>query len=129
MITTINKKYSFLKYNVLYIWHYSIFCLKFSVTVQMPSLITINLSVSIQAANQKTAIMIRLMLGTLLMFEALDARVSMVTKDDDIILIEETNDAQLTSFIDDDNTDNNEEPAKDIWVWGLISERYLPHVR
>ena len=69
------------------------------------------------------------MLGTLLMFEALDARVSMVTKDDDIILIEETNDAQLTSFIDDDNTDNNEEPAKDIWVWGLISERYLPHVR
>ena len=93
---------------------------------EMQSLITINLSVSIQAANQKTAIMIRLMLGTLLMFEALDAR---VTKEDDIILIEDTKDDQLTSFIDDDNTDNNEEPAKDIWVWGLISERYLPHVR
>ena len=103
-----------------------VFLSHFPVTVQMPSLITINLSVSIQAANQKTAIMIRLMLGTLLMFEALDAR---VTKDDDIISIEDTNEVEPTSFIDDDNTDIDEEPAKDIWVWGLVSERYLPHVR
>ena len=93
---------------------------------EMQSLITINLSVSIQAANQKTAIMIRLMLGTLLMFGTLYAR---VTKEDDIILIEDTSEHEVTSFIDDDNTDDNEEPAKDIWVWRLISERYLPHVR
>ena len=54
------------------------------------------------------------------MFEALDAR---VTKDDDIISIEDTNEVEPTSFIDDDNTDIDEEPAKDIWVWGLVSER------
>ena len=66
------------------------------------------------------------MLGTLLMIEALDAR---VTKDDDIILIEDTNEVEQTSFIEDDNMDIDDEPAKDIWVWGLVSERYLPHVR
>lgn len=70
--------------------------------------------------------MIRLLLGTLLMIEVLDAR---VTKDDDIILLEDTKeDELLTSFVDKDNTDI-EEPAKDIWAWGLISQRYLPHVR
>ena len=70
--------------------------------------------------------MIRLLLGTLLMIEVLDAR---VTKDDDIILLEDTKeDELLTSFVDKDNADI-EEPAKDIWAWGLISQRYLPHVR
>ena len=69
---------------------------------------------------------LRLILGTLLMIEVLYARVS---KDDDIILLEHTKEDQLlTSFIDEDNTDI-EEPAKDIWAWGLISQRYLPHVR
>ena len=69
---------------------------------------------------------LRLILGTLLMIEVLYAR---ITKEDDIILLENTKeDELLTSFIDKDNSDI-EEPAKDIWAWGLISQRYLPHVR
>ena len=62
------------------------------------------------------------------MIEALHAR---VTKEGDIILIEDTMEddmTSITSFSDEDNADN-EEPAKDIWAWGLVSQRYLPHVR
>ena len=72
--------------------------------------------------------MIRLILSTLLMTDALHAR---VTKEGDIILIEDTKEdhmTRITSFSDEDNADNGE-PAKDIWAWGLISQRYLPHVR
>ena len=60
------------------------------------------------------------------MIEVLDAR---VVKDDEIILLEDTKEDRLiTSFVDVDNI-VIEEPAKDIWAWGLISQRYLPHVR
>ena len=72
--------------------------------------------------------MIRLILSTLLMTDALHAR---VTKEGDIILIEDTKEdhmTRITSFSDEDNADNGE-PAKDIWAWGLVSERYLPNVR
>ena len=72
--------------------------------------------------------MIRLILSTLLMIHALHAR---VTKEGDIILIEDTMEddmTSITSFSDEDNADI-EEPAKDIWAWGLVSQRYLPHVR
>ena len=61
------------------------------------------------------------------MIEALHAR---VTKEGDIILIEDTMEddmTSITSFSDEDNADI--EPAKDIWAWGLVSDRYLPHVR
>ena len=69
--------------------------------------------------------MIRLLLLTLWMIEALHAR---VTKEGEIILIGDTIEddmTRITSFSDEDI----EEPAKDIWAWGLVSDRYLPHVR
>ena len=93
----------------------------------MASLITSKPSVIIQAANhKKTAMMMKLILGTLLIIEGLVAR---VTKNDDIIEIKDTQEHErVTSFIDEDDTDI-EEPARDIWAWGLINERYLPHVR
>ena len=61
------------------------------------------------------------------MIDALHAR---VTKEGDVILIGDTIDdmTRITSFSDEGNADI-EEPAKDIWAWELVSDRYLPHVR
>ena len=62
------------------------------------------------------------------MFHIMDAR---MTKEEDLIVIDDTREGELTkitSITDDDNTDIGD-PAPDIWAWGLISDRYLPHVR
>ena len=51
-----------------------------------------------------------------------------MTKEEDLILIDDTREGELTkiaSITDEDIRD----PAPDIWAWGLISDRYLPHVR
>ena len=59
------------------------------------------------------------------MFHIMDAR---MTKEEDLIVIDDTREDELTkitSITDEDIGD----PAPDIWAWGLISDRYLPHVR
>ena len=59
------------------------------------------------------------------MFHIMDAR---MTKEEDLIVIDDTREGELTkitSITDEDIGD----PAPDIWAWGLISDRYLPHVR
>ena len=51
-----------------------------------------------------------------------------MTKEEDLIVIDDTREGELTkitSITDEDIGD----PAPDIWAWGLISDRYLPHVR
>ena len=48
--------------------------------------------------------------------EAEDAAIDIRNLDDEVT---------KTTFSDLDDTD----PAPDIWAWGLITDRYLPHVR
>ena len=69
--------------------------------------------------------MICLILKTLLMFHIMDAR---MTKEEDLIVIDDTREGELTKITSITDEDIGV-PAPDIWAWGLISDRYLPHVR
>ena len=51
-----------------------------------------------------------------------------MTKEEDLIVIDDTREGELTKITSITDEDI-EDPAPDIWAWGLISDRYLPHVR